>query len=47
MTVAVIGDSPDGGTVIVYLGGERVVLIDTDQIAECVRVVSKKRGKTE
>lgn len=42
-----VWQSPDGGTVLVYLGGEGVVLIDTDQITECVRQVVKRSRKTE
>jgi hypothetical protein len=33
-----VWQSPEGGTVLVYLGGEGVVLIDTDEITDCVRI---------
>ncbi len=42
-----VWQSPEGGTVLVSLGGEAVVLIDTDQITECVRHVPKKRTRSE
>lgn len=42
-----VWQSPEGGTVLVSLGGESVVLIDTDEITECVRHAPKKPKKAE
>jgi hypothetical protein len=38
---------PDGDVMIVNAKGNEIVMIDVDQVTECVRVVAKKSAKPE